>query len=114
MKHKDRKSGGMTVIRHIVMFWLKDPSAENLEAARDRLLSLRGKIEGMLSIEVGIDALRSDRSCDVCLNTLFESGEALERYRTHPAHLPVQAYMHEVRSRSASADYPVDPEKPTE
>ena len=102
------------MIRHIVMFWLKDPSAENLAAARDRLLSLRGKIEGMLSIEVGIDAVRSERSCDVCLNTLFESAEALARYRTHPAHLPVQAYMHEVRSRSTAADYPVETDGPTE
>ncbi len=93
--------------RHIVLFWLKDPSEENLIVARDKLCSLAGKIEGLLTCEVEIDTLHSDRSCHLCLNMVFESKAALDAYRTHPAHLPVQAHMHAVRSNSHSADYPI-------
>lgn len=94
------------MVRHIVLFWLKDNSDEALHAARDKLLSLAGKIEGLLSVEVGLDALHSERSCDLCLNMAFDSMASLEAYRTHPAHIPVQRYMHAVRSMSYAADYP--------
>ncbi len=93
--------------RHIVLFWLKEPTEENLCIARDKLHSLAGKIEGLLSCEVEIDALHSDRSCHLCLNMVFDSKAALDAYRTHPEHLPVQAHMHAVRSGSHAADYPI-------
>lgn len=96
------------MVRHIVFFWLKDKSPAALEEAANRLRSMAGKIEGMRSIKVGIDTLRSDRSCDICLDTVFETMEDLDRYRTHPVHIPIQAYMHSVRERSASADYAME------
>ena len=93
------------MVRHIVMFWLKDKSPQVAEEAAQKLRSMTGKIEGMISLEVGLDALHSSRSCDLCLTTVFDSMESLERYRTHPVHLPVQAHMHAIRETSASADY---------
>lgn len=93
------------MVRHIVMFWLKDKSPEVIEKSAQKLRSMAGKIEGMLSLEVGVDALHSSRSCDLCLTTVFDSMESLEKYRTHPVHLPVQAHMHAVRESSSSADY---------
>ena len=95
------------MIRHIVMFWLKDKSPENIEATAAKLRSMKGKIEGMKDLEVGVDFLHSERSCDICLTTLFETREALDAYRTHPVHLPVQAHMHAVREKSCAADYEV-------
>ena len=96
------------MVRHIVLFWLKDISPAALEETCNILKSMTGKIEGMLSLEAAPDAVHSPRSCDICLNELFDSMESLERYRTHPVHLPVQAHMHAVLERSASADYNVD------
>lgn len=95
------------MIRHIAMFWLKDKSPENIQLTADKLRSMKGKIEGMRDLEVGVDFLRSERSCDICLTTLFETREALDAYRTHPVHLPVQAHMHAVREKSCAADYEV-------
>ena len=94
--------------RHIVLFWLQEPTKENLTLAKEKLQSLEGKIEGLLSCEVAIDALHSERSCDLCLHMVFASREALDAYRTHPAHIPVQKHMHAVRSKSFSADYPIE------
>lgn len=96
------------MVRHIVMFKLKDKDPAIVAEAVKRLKSLEGKIEGLLSVEVGADCVHSERSCDVCLNTVFDTMASLERYRTHPAHLPVQAYMHSVRESSVSADYEMD------
>ncbi len=93
------------MVRHIVLFTLKDKSPEVIAEAVAKLKSLEGKIEGLLSVEVGVDSVRSGRSCDICLNTVFDTMASLERYRTHPVHLPVQAHMHAVRESSVSADY---------
>ncbi len=94
------------MIRHIVLYWLKDKA--RVEETVAVLRSMEGKIPGLLQIEAGKDTLGSERSCDLCLNTVFESREALEAYRIHPVHIPVQQHMHSVMERSASADYEVD------
>ena len=94
------------MVRHIVLFWLKDQT--QIEETIAILQSMEGKIPGLLKIEAGKDFLRSDRSCDICLNTVFESAEALATYRTHPVHIPVQKHMHSVMERSVSADYEVN------
>lgn len=96
------------MIHHIVLFWLKDNKDTDLiDRTVELLRSMRGKIPGLLSIEAGRDVVGSARSCDICLSTVFENREALDTYRTHPVHLPVQAHMHSVMERSASADFEV-------
>ena len=95
------------MVRHIVLFRLKDRSPENLESAAALLRGMEGKIEGMVSLEVGVDFLRSDRSYDIALNTLFTDRAALDAYQEHPAHLPVKTHMHAVRESSCAADYEV-------
>ena len=92
---------------HIVLFWLKDASPAGIAEAREKLLSLQGRIPGLVSLEAEPDAERSERSCDLCLDTLFDSKAALDAYRTHPAHLPVIAFMKEHAAKSCTADYPV-------
>ncbi len=97
------------MVRHIVMFWLKDKNPELVAETVSLLNSMKGKIPGMLSLDAGADFAGSARSCDICLCETFDTREALETYRTHPVHLPVQAHMHAVMDHSTSADYEVDP-----
>lgn len=94
------------MIRHIVLYWLKD--ADRIPETVAILQSMEGKIPGLLKIEATQDTLHSERSCDLCLHTVFENREALAAYRTHPVHIPVQRHMHSVMKRSCSADYEVD------
>jgi len=96
----------MSKYRHVIFFWLKEPTSENIAAAQAQLLSLKGKIPGMLSLEAEADAFRTERSCDICLNTVFDSKESLVAYGTHPVHLPVIAYMKAHCLKSLAADYP--------
>lgn len=96
------------MVRHIVMFWLKDKSPEVIQETVDKLNSMRGRIPGMLTLDAGADFKGSARSCDICLCETFDTSESLEVYQTHPVHMPVKAHMHAVMERSASADYEVE------
>lgn len=96
------------MLQHIVMYWLHDNSPEAVARCVTAFEGMRGKIPGLLSLHAGADVVHSERSCDLCLCTVFESREALDAYRTHPAHLPVKAHMHAAMARSCSADFVFD------
>ncbi len=97
------------MVKHVVCFKMKDGCSA--AAAKEMLLSMRGKEETALSVEVGIDALRSPRSYDLILIVTLADMSALERYQTAGYHAhTVKPYMHTVTdtARSVSVDYEVD------
>lgn len=94
------------MVKHIVMFRLKDKSPESLEAAKKVLLSMEGKVKEMRSIEVGTDFLHSERSFDLVLTVILDDRAALDAYQNDPYHCSVvKKYMHAAREESAAADY---------
>ena len=95
------------MIRHIVLFKIREEYREELPDLVDAFYGMKGKIEGMLSLEAGQDFLHSDRSYDLALITLFDSRASFDAYQNHPVHLPVKQRMHEVRSASVACDYEV-------
>ena len=95
------------MIRHIVMFKIKDEFKDEIPQLVQNFYGMKGKIEGMVNLEAGADFLHSERSYDLALITIFESREAFEAYQTHPAHLPVKKRMGEVRVSSVACDYEI-------
>lgn len=94
------------MITHIVFFKLVDPSEGNLDAVREMLLSMQGKIPQLLHLEVGIDLVRSARSYDMALITRFASLGDLEAYQVHPYHEgTVVPFIKTVALSSATVDY---------
>ena len=94
------------MITHIVLFKLVDPSAENLEATRNKLLSMDGRIELLRHLEVGVDLIRSERSYDIALTTRFDTLEDLQAYQIHPYHAgEVVPHMKAVCSSIAAVDF---------
>ena len=94
------------MITHIVLFKLADPTAENLAATRNKLLSMDRKIDLLRHIEVGVDVIRSERSFDIALTTRFDSLEDLQAYQIHPYHAgEVIPHMKSVCSSIAAVDY---------
>ena len=75
------------MIKHIVCFKLKDNSPEACQRAREVLLSMKGKVEQLRDIQVGIDFLHSERSYDIILEVLLDSREDMEAYQNHPYHV---------------------------
>ncbi len=96
------------MVKHIVLFQLKDNSYENCLKAKEVLLSMQGNVPELRSIEVGIDFLHSARSYDVALIVTVDSIEALESYQKDPYHCSVvKPHMHAVRSASVALDFEI-------
>ncbi|MBR4711680.1 MAG: Dabb family protein [Clostridia bacterium] len=95
------------MIRHIVLFNIKDEYKAEIPQLVENFLGMKGRIEGMLDLEAGRDVLHSERSWDLALVTLFDSMESFRAYQTHPVHMPVRKRMHEVRSASAACDFEI-------
>jgi hypothetical protein len=93
------------MLTHIVFFKLKERTPEVVQKTKEVLLNMEGKIEQLLSIEVGVDVVHSERSYDIALVTKFNSLAELEIYVVHPIHKEVIAYIGTVREASASVDY---------
>jgi hypothetical protein len=94
------------MITHIVFFKLVDPSRENIAATRDKLLGMTGKIPVIRHIEVGVDVVRSERSCDLVLVARFDSLADLRAYQIHPCHADeVLPHVKSVCASIAAVDY---------
>jgi hypothetical protein len=94
------------MITHIVLFKLKESTPEGVEQAKEKLLSMQGKVELLRYLEVGVDLIHSERSADIALLTKFASLEDLQAYQVHPYHAnEVAAYMRSVCSSVVAADY---------
>ena len=93
------------MIRHIVMFKIKDEFKSEIPQLVKNFYGMKGKIEGMLDLEAGADVLHSERSYDLALITVFDGMASFQAYQNHPVHLPVKKRMHEVRSASVACDY---------
>ena len=99
------------MIRHVVMWNVRGATrAEklaNIETLKSAFLGLRGRIPGLLHLEVGVDTSAVDYACDVVLVSDFASQEALDAYATHPEHLRVRAALGDLRTARHQVDYPV-------
>lgn len=100
------------MIRHIVMWRVAgDSDAERRETAmqvKAAFEALRGRVPGLMNLEVGLDVSKVDYACDVVLVTDFESSAALEAYATHPEHLRVRTQINGMRTERYQVDYFID------
>ncbi|HEY4391604.1 MAG TPA: Dabb family protein [Paenibacillus sp.] len=93
------------MIKHIVLFKLKDSSPESIRVTEGVLRGLEGKVEQLRSLEVGVDVVKSPRSYDIALIATFESLEDLQGYQVHPEHKKVIEHMNEVRESQVAVDF---------
>lgn len=93
------------MIKHIVMWKFKENERENMLLFRERLLSLKGKIPEIRSMEVGVNINPSERSYDAVLVSEFDSLEALKSYSENPLHVEVSEFCKTIRTSSVSVDY---------
>ena len=99
------------MIKHIVMWKLKDEAhgndkATNAKLIKEKLEALSGKIEGLLKIEVGIDFLGGG-NFDVALYSELRKKEDLEIYQNHPLHQAVLPFIREAVIDRKAVDFEV-------
>lgn len=97
------------MIKHIVMWNLRGDT----EAARAQAIlvlkgsfeSLRGRIPGLVHLEIGVDSSRIDYACDVVLYSEFDSQASLDAYASHPEHTRVKNEVADLRIARHQVDY---------
>ena len=99
------------MIRHIVLWNVRGDSPEEKAANIARLQrsfeSLRGRIPGLLHLEIGVDSSGVDYACDVVLLSDFASQDALDAYASHPEHLRVRQELGDMRIARHQVDYAI-------
>lgn len=81
------------MIRHIVLWRIAETenAAERALAIKENLEALKGKIDELVDIEVGINFNETEAASDVALVSTFKTKEDLEIYQDHPEHKAVGA-----------------------
>jgi len=97
------------MVRHIVTWNFKDGFSDdenrrNALTLKTELENLKGTIEGIVELEVHVNALPSSNRA-VALNSLFVSEEALAAYQVHPEHKRVGEFVAAVLRDRACIDY---------
>jgi len=98
------------MIKHIVMWRLRGETREERALAgrmlKQKFEDLRGRIPGLLHLEVGVDASGVEYACDVVLYSEFDGQASLDAYAVHPEHLRVRAELGDLRTARHQVDYP--------
>lgn len=101
------------MVKHVILWQLKDEySGEHKEQIKQEIKTglegLKGKIPGLVDIQVHISGLSSSNA-DLMLDTVFENEEALKGYGVHPAHVKVaDASVRPYTKVRICMDYEVD------
>ena len=98
------------MIKHIVMWNLEDVAEgnsrdENARRIKKGLESLKGVIDGIIHLEVGVNV--NPKGFDLVLYSEFSSMDALKAYDCHPEHLKMREFIHKVITERVVADYEV-------
>ncbi len=99
-----------TVIRHIVMWKLKESAqgatrAENLVKFKGLLEGCRHLVPGTLHLEVGLAEAGLASTFDIVLVSDFADKAALDAYQDHPDHLVVKQFAGAVVEGRQCVDY---------
>jgi quinol monooxygenase YgiN len=91
---------------HVVMMKFKSGVEDSVIKELEKILEdLPNKITEIHSYEFGRDIIRSPRSYDFALVSLFANPEALERYRQHRHHQPVLKKIKQICETVATVDF---------
>jgi quinol monooxygenase YgiN len=95
------------VIKHIVMWKLKEPKQESVSKVKAALESCRGAVPGMLKYEIGTDIGADAGPWDVVLYSEFTDRAALDAYQQSAPHLAIKGIIGPLREARGAVDYEV-------
>jgi Stress responsive A/B Barrel Domain len=92
---------------YIIWQWKEDASAEQIEAAMDKVLSLAGTVEGLIHVRNGRNlSLRLRGGYTHFTEMYFTDQTALERYYDDPSHHAVSSdYTTPIAKRAITLDF---------
>ena len=94
------------MIKHVVMLkFKKDAQEAGIGELEKKMGALPGEVPEIKSYEFGRDIIRSERSYDFALVSVFEDIESLKRYRIHPLHQEVLKILKDLCESVLVADF---------
>jgi hypothetical protein len=93
------------MVKHIVLWKLKEPKAENAAKARAALETCRDVVPGMMRYEIGDDIGVDGAPWDLALYSEFVDREALHAYQVCAPHVVVKSVIGEIREARSCVDY---------
>jgi hypothetical protein len=91
------------MLRHVVIWSMQPGCEDDLAVLLDELRRLPDSIEQIEGLSCG--PLLNESRHHAALSVDVADGEALSRYRSHPAHQPVLVRLREVAAELVVADY---------
>lgn len=96
-------------IRHVVSWKLAetDPALQAAQAAEIKALleALRGQIEGMSAIDVGVNAIGPESNWNLVLIADYDDEAALTAYQVHPSHVAATGVIRGYVSERSCVDF---------
>ncbi len=96
------------MVKHVVLFRFKAESKNQIEKAKEVLLSMQGNVPTAKQITVHLDELKTARSYDIMLEVIVDNFTALEEYQADPYHCGVvKEFMHTHSESSVAMDFTI-------
>ena len=96
------------MIVHIVMIKFKtETSKDKIEEIKQDIENLKDSIDGVLSMEVGLNFANEDRAMDLVLTAKFNTKEDLNIYAKDATHQKVISKIKECAEYSKVVDYEI-------
>jgi hypothetical protein len=96
------------MLYHVVLMNFKDDTTEeDIQELERRLDDLPNHIMEIQMYEFGRDIVRSGRSSDFALISMFANLPAMQRYQEHPEHLKVLEQVRKVCENVHAADFEI-------
>lgn len=99
------------MLRRIVLWRLRatapEQKARDADTIKRALESMRGRIPGLLDIQVGINDARMADAADLAMIADFVDEQALAAYEHHPVHEQVKPIVGPLRDERRVVEYPV-------
>lgn len=93
------------MITHIILIKLKDNNEDAINNMKSKLLGMKGKIEFLKDLSVGVDFAHAEISYDIAMVAQVNSKEDLNAYIAHPVHIEVGKYIEEIQAKVVAVDY---------
>jgi hypothetical protein len=94
-------------VLHLVSFKYKADATETQRDDHRARLAALTDIDGITSLKVGADIVRSPRSYDTGLAITFVDRAALDAYQTHPRHVPVAQHGVSITEHIVAVDFEI-------
>jgi len=96
------------MLKHIVVIKFKEGiDAKQILTLQELLASLPSQIPEIREFTFGMDVLKTPRSYDCALISLFDDVAALQHYQQHPAHIPVLELVRSLAKSIIVVDFEV-------